>query len=91
MSGGYFGYRSYHLDDVIYGIERLIQHNDSDELDDDGYRIGRNYPPDIIKEFEDTLGLLITCKDKIKAIDYLVSDDIGEESFMEWIKPNAKD
>ena len=78
MSGGFFNYDQYRIDQIREELEKLIESNNS--IDEYGY--ARNYPPEIIEKFKE--GLLAIKKAYIYAqrIDYLVSGDDGEESFI---------
>ena len=84
MSGGYFEYNQYRMSTMIEELDVLISDNGSncDGEDTNEYCCPYNYPPHIIKEFEAGLGLLKKAYVYIHRIDWLVSGDDGEESFI---------
>lgn len=87
MSGGHFEYAQYRLHDISKSIDELIAKNDCTDKSEFGYDIGRHYPIDIIDKFKETSRLLKQCEAMAQRIDWLVSDDDGEDSFRErWIK-----
>ena len=84
MSGGYFEYSQYRMLSTIEELTVLIGDNgqncDGEEANE--YCCPYNYPPHIIKEFETGLELLKKAQIYVNRIDYLVSGDDGEESFI---------
>ncbi len=87
MSGGFFNYNYFHLDDIADMIQVIIDHNDCVEKDEWGNDIGRHYPPEIIEKFKKVVELLRKCRDAAHITDYLLSGDYGEETFLEeWEK-----
>lgn len=82
MSGGHFNYDQYRIDNIIYNIEQLIETNDDESLDDWGYRNGRGYPPEIIDKFKEAIHTLKRGREMAQRVDWLVSGDDGEESFL---------
>ena len=81
MSGGYFNYRQYACDDIASEIDEIIASNDSTEQDEWGYDIGRHYPPDIIAKFKETSATLRKAGKMAHRVDWLVSNDDGEDNF----------
>ena len=81
MSGGYFDYDQYRINDIAAQVEQLIRNNDEEELNDWGDPIGRHYSKETIEEF--SIGLLYLRLASVYAqrIDWLLSGDDGEESF----------
>ena len=82
MSGGYFDYTQYKIGQIADEIEHLIETNDSDELNDWGDLIGRGYQPEVIERFRLAIATLRKAEVMAQRIDWLVSDDDGEESFL---------
>lgn len=74
MSGGHFDYLQYHMEDIAIEIDELIDKNDSD----DGY----HYPPHIIERFAEASHTIKQALEMVQRVDWLVSGDDGEESFM---------
>lgn len=83
MSGGHFDYVQHRFNDVKESIEELIKNNDNKELNEWGAPFGRNYPADVINTFQKTASLLEIIGILVNAIDYLVCDDYGVETFKE--------
>lgn len=92
MSGGHFQYEQYRMHDIASEIERLIEINDSTEQDDCGYEKGGHYPPEIIARFKLAAERLKQAERMAQRIDYLVSGDDGEESFLRrWAEEGLPD
>lgn len=86
MSGGYFDYENYKVDDLAFRLEGHIEDNDSEELTDWGTPRGRKYSRETIKEFTIALGALRLASVYLHRIDWLVSGDDGEDSFHSRLK-----
>lgn len=82
MSGGYFDYAQYRIREIADQIERLIETNDSTELNDWGDPVGKGYPPEIVAEFRVAVRSLRVAEVYTHRVDWLVSGDDGEESFL---------
>ena len=81
MSGGHFDYVQYKLEDIADEIERIVQENDSNEVNEWGYRIGKNYSDETLYEFMLGVTFILAAATYIQRIDYLLSGDDGEDSF----------
>ena len=82
MSGGHIGYHWHRLEDAALEIEELIAMNNSEALDRFGERIGNGYPQEVIEKFDDAVHTLRQAAEMIERIDYLLSGDDGQESFL---------
>ena len=82
MSGGAFDYQQFRLEDIAAEIEHLIKINDSDEKTEWGDDVSCHYSPEIIEKFQETVKVLRTAGKMVHHIDYLVSGDYGEKSFL---------
>lgn len=71
MSGGHFGYTQYDINEVADEIGRVIASGE------------RALPADIIEKFEYARRLLEEAAIYTQRIDWLLSDDDGEDSFRE--------
>ena len=92
MSGGHFNHGQYRLHDIASEIERLIELNDSTEKDHFGYDKGNHYPPEIIARFKLAVERIKQAERMATRIDYLVSGDDGEESFLRrWAEEGLPD
>ena len=77
MSGGHFDYQQYRLEEIATSIDMLIDIND----------IMAHYPPDIVAKFDETRKILRLASAMVQRIDWLVSDDDGEDTFRErWLE-----
>jgi hypothetical protein len=86
MSGGHFEYKQYQIGSIADDIEQLIIDNDSDELDDYGYRKGCHFTKETVEEFKQALFILRKAHVYAQRIDWLVSGDDGEDSFHRRLK-----
>jgi len=75
MSGGSFQYAYTHINLFADELEIKIKNNKDDE----------NFNDKTIKELKFVLFQARKLSDSMKAVEWLYSDDIGEESFMEEI------
>lgn len=90
MSGGHFDYAQYRINDIAEEIDQLIVDNDSTEKDEWGQEIGRHYPPEIIEQFKKGSKLLKKAQVYAQRVDWLVSGDDDEDSFVERLKYDLK-
>jgi len=73
MSGGHFNYQQFRLEDIASEIDELIERQE--------------YGVEIIEKFKLAAKTLRTAQRMAHRIDYLVSGDDGEETFLErWEK-----
>ena len=82
MSGGHFDYNQYRVGQIAEDIEELIANNDDATLDEWGCRRGRGYPVEILDKFRQAVATLREAEIMTQRIDYLVSGDDGEDSFL---------
>jgi hypothetical protein len=85
MSGGYFDYNQYkiyqiaeELEDVILKNGKKREHRESWETEN-----YYEYPPEVIEVFKEGLFILKAAHIYAHRIDWLLSGDDGEESFLE--------
>ena len=81
MSGGHFDYKQYQMQEIIDSIEQLIIDNDSQDLDEWGIPISRNYSTETIEAFRAGVLFLRSAQIYTQRIDWLVSGDDGPSSF----------
>jgi hypothetical protein len=81
MSGGHFDYKQHEIEWIVREIERLIEVNDSTELNCYGDKIGYGFNPDTMKHFQDAVVTLRKAAAYAQRIDWLVSGDDSEKSF----------
>lgn len=91
MSGGHFQFDQYKIGYISDEIEQLIYNNDSTEKDEYGYEKGHHYSEETIKLFKEAMSILKKAQIMAHRIDWLVSGDDGEDSFIErWKEDLAK-
>ena len=81
MSGGYFAYNQYRVEDIADEIHRVIENNDDDTLDSRGCQRGRGYSQETIARFREARAALMRAAAMVHRIDWLLSGDDSEESF----------
>jgi len=92
MSGGHFDYEQYKLEQIADSIERIIEGNKKEVADEDRWicwdnRIYYyNYPDEVIEKFKEGVELLRKAQIYAHRIDWLVSCDDGEQTFLERLK-----
>jgi hypothetical protein len=102
MSGGHFNYDQYKIGYIAESIEKLIEKNGrkktEEELKDENWRDSEwyekypeylthdEYPDEVIEEFKKAVELLKQAEIYAHRIDWLVSGDDGEESFLKRLK-----
>jgi len=82
MSGGHFQYQQYRIEDIAVEIDHLIESNDNQSIDEYGTPIGKNYPQEIMDKFIVAAHTLRKAAAMAQRVDWLVSGDDGEDSFM---------
>lgn len=82
MSGGHFNYQQYMIEEIADSINDLILKNDSTDLDNFGYKIGRHYSSNVISKFKEAEKTLRIAAKMVHRIDWLVSGDDGEDTFL---------
>ncbi|MEY4572763.1 MAG: hypothetical protein RLZ10_2019 [Bacteroidota bacterium] len=99
MSGGAFEYSQYKIGYIADEVEQLIRKNGKEktkeEMKDEGWRdpdwyekypedkFHYKYPDEVIEKFKEGLEILRKAEVYAQRIDWLISGDDGEESFLE--------
>ena len=99
MSGGAFEYSQYKIGYIADEVEQLIKKNGKEktkeEMKDEGWRdpdwyekypedkFHYKYPDEVIEKFKEGLEILRKAEIYAQRIDWLISGDDGEESFLE--------
>ncbi len=90
MSGGHFDYNQYLIGSIADEIEHIIRINgkqkpeeDRNHFDSDYYY---QYPPEVIEKFKEGLAILKQAEVYAQRIDWLLSGDDGNETFLERLK-----
>lgn len=82
MSGGHFEYIQYRFNDIANEIEDVIAKNNIK----DEYGFSSDYSKKTLKEFKKGINLLKKAQIYVQRIDYLLSEDDGEDTFHERLK-----
>ena len=83
MSGGYVSYNQHRVCEIAEDIQRLVATNGDKKTDEYGIKTRRDYPPEIIERFKEAAHTLEQAADMVQRVDWLVSGDDGENSFLE--------
>jgi len=98
MSGGYFEYNQYRINDIIDSIERELnaqgkeKHRDELYSDKEFYekypeeKYYYTYPIEVQEKFKEAIRILKLASIYTTRIDWLLSGDDGEESFLKRLK-----
>ena len=93
MSGGHFDYNQYRIRSIADSIEQTIRNNGKKIKYDPAYTPGPfddthypAFPPEVIGKFKEGLIILRQAEVYAQRIDWLLSGDDGEESFLERLK-----
>jgi hypothetical protein len=102
MSGGAFDYSQYHIKNIADSIEQEILKNGrektKEELEDELWRYKKHYerypedlkhyeyPEEVIEEFKNAVRALRIAEVYAQRVDWLLSGDDGEESFLKRLK-----
>ena len=98
MSGGHFDYKQWHINQIADDVEKLIERNGREktreELKEEGWRNDDwyekypedlyyyKYPDEVIEKFKESLTILRQAAVYAQRIDWLLSGDDGEETFL---------
>lgn len=83
MSGGTWDYIQYRFQDMAYDIDKVIEQNDSEELNEWGSMIGSHYSAETIDKLKTTAKRVRETAIMLQRTDYLLAGDDSEESFNE--------
>lgn len=95
MSGGHFDYKQWHIEHIADSIEQVLlnqgKEKDKSELymDEEYYkkypeeRLIYTYPEEVQEKMREAVNCLRKAAIYAQRIDYLLSGDDGEESFLE--------
>ena len=102
MSGGFFDYQDFNIHTIHESIQSIIEKNGrektKEELKDEGWRdldwyekypedkFHYKYPDEVIEEFKKGADAILKAQVYMQRIDYLLSGDDGEETFLKRLK-----
>ena len=87
MSGGHFDYNQHIFHSIASDIQYLIDTNEDSSKNEWGDTVGKFYSNNTIEQFNKAVKLLNGLGDLVHEIDYLISGDTSEETFLERTKP----
>ena len=90
MSGGFFDYSQYTLNQIVTDIEDEIYYNDSEEVNEYNEKRGNGFSEDTMQEFKLAVWYLKQALVYTQRVDYLLSGDDGEETFHERLKKDLE-
>lgn len=106
MSGGHFNYDQYKIGYIADSIEQEIERNGKEktreEMKAEGWRdpnwyekypeekFHYEYPPEVIEQFKVAVKKLREAQVYAHRVDWLLSSDDGEESFLRRLKEDLK-
>jgi hypothetical protein len=90
MSGGFFDYSQYTLNQIVTDIEDEIYYNDSEEVNEYNEKRGNGFSEDTMQEFKLAVWYLKQALVYTQRIDWLLSGDDGEETFHERLKKDLE-
>ena len=82
MSGGHFDYIQFRIEGIAEEIIAIVDENDNTDKNDWGDDVGYHYPVEVVKRFEKAAHTIRRAGAMIHCIDWLLSGDDGEESFL---------
>lgn len=82
MSGGHFDYQQYRLSDIAEQIDHLVETNNDQTKDKFGDPKGCQFSRAVINRFVQASAMLRAVGDMVHEIDWLVSGDTGEDTFL---------
>lgn len=106
MSGGRFDYLQYRLTDIAEDIQKQIDRSGKEktpeEIKEEMWRDARwyekypedkfhyKYPDEVIDEFKKAVNIINIAQIYMHRIDWLLSGDDGDETFLERLKEDLK-
>ncbi len=97
MSGGHFSYDQYKIGYIADAIDNLILKNGKPKRKEDIYSWDDSdttyyeYPPEVIEKFKEAVITLRIAECYAHRIDWLVSSDDSEDSFLRRLKEDLKE
>jgi hypothetical protein len=79
MSGGRFEYKQNNINYIADKIEEVVLKNSKKKIDN-------KYPEEVIEKFKEGIDILRKAAIYAQRIDWLLSGDDGEETFLERLK-----
>jgi len=90
MSGGYFDYTQFQIEDILSKIKILIDKNEDTSLNEYGEFQYPTFSEGVLNHFKVGYLIIKMATIYIHRMDYLLEDDDGEDSFIERIEEELK-
>lgn len=97
MSGGHFDYKQNQIEHIVDSIQRTIEENKKEVKDSDRWHevwddriYYYDYPDEVIEQFKIAVHKLREAKIYATRIDWLLSGDDGEQTFLERLKKDLE-
>lgn len=97
MSGGHFDYKQRYLKEIAESIQRVIDDNLKEVKNKDRWHevwddriYYYDYPEEVIAKFKEGVELLLKAQVYAQRIDWLLSGDDGEQTFLERLQEDLK-
>lgn len=90
MSGGHFQYKQWEIGYIADEVEQIVLDNDSTEVNEYGDRVGWGFSKETMLEITKGLIALRVAHIYAQRIDWLVSGDDGEDSFIRRLEGELK-
>lgn len=90
MSGGFFDYKQYQIDQIAEDVEHELRKKypfKNEYSPDNNYQ----YPPEVRRELENGLEILRIAAVYAQRIDWFLSGDDGEESFLKRLNEDLEE
>jgi hypothetical protein len=91
VSGGHFDYGQDCIREIADDIQDVINENNDTTPDQFGYPRGRQYSPEVIAKLNEAVKHLHIAYVYAQRVDWLLSDDDGEESFLRRLEEELKE
>lgn len=91
MSGGHFEYNEWRIYDIADEIEQKIVNSENPDPDNEEQRWSLIESPEALKEMKRGLKVIRQAYIYIHRIDYLLSGDDSEESFVKRVRKELSD
>lgn len=93
MSGGFFEYKQYHLDDIASSIERELNNQGKEKPKDELYYDKEHYnkyPEEVQEKMREAVKQLRIAAVYAQRVDWFLSGDDGEESFLKRLSEDLR-
>jgi hypothetical protein len=91
MSGGHFDYHQFRIRDIAESIEGIVSENGDLTLDEWGDTKGHGYRPETIALLNEAAHALQRAAEMGQRVDWLISGDDSEESFLSRWKKEVRE